>query len=57
MWQLNHKKNLVPGIIFKTCEEFSVFYSNEHMCSIITFHINLQKLAIIFVQHSSEDSD
>lgn len=34
-----------------------VFYSNGHKCSMITLFINLQKLAIIFAQRSSEDSD
>ena len=33
-----------------------VFYSNGRKCSLITLYINLQKLAVIFVQHSSDYS-
>ena len=39
---------VIPGITLKHCEEFVVFYSNGHKCSMITLFINLQKLAIIF---------
>lgn len=48
---------VAPGIIFKHCEEFVVFCSKGYKCSIITLYINLQKLEVLFVQQSSEDSD
>lgn len=43
--------------MFNQCEEFVVFFSQGYKCSMITLYINLQKLAIIFVPQSSEDSD